>query len=58
MTDAIHRTIPVCPACNCVMLRQDWNTARPRAVCHRCAKSYYYGQDGRIVMSAKLRSAA
>jgi len=55
---AIHSTIPVCPGCDCVMLREGWDTARPRAVCRPCGKSYYYSADGNIAMTAKLRRVA
>jgi len=58
MNAPIARTIPVCPDCNRVMLHADWDTPRPRAICHHCGKSHYYNAEGRIVMSAKTRKAA
>lgn len=60
MIDILASLVPVCPepGCNRVMVRRDWNTSRPYALCVVCGKSHFYRKDGLIVMSATLRKAA
>lgn len=58
MISILASLVPICPDCSRVMVRSDWNSPRPRAICTVCEKAHYYGSDGRIMMSAKLRKAA
>ena len=58
MIDILASLVPICPSCNRVMLRRDWNTSRPKADCSVCGKTHYYSPDGKIIVSAVIRKAA